>query len=72
MLVNSFDFSLQLEIISNQTDTPQFNSGRESRNTSITLRGFQPERTYRFYCVRNSDGRIYSQSVVVNCTKSLP
>jgi len=74
LLLCSFEFlvfKLQLELISSETDRPQIENGEDVQNTSITLRGFQPDKTYRFYCVRNSDGRIYSQSRSINCTKSL-
>lgn len=57
--------------MSNKTSDLRFENKQYARNTSITLEGFKPDKTYQFYCVLNSDGRIYSKSISIDCIKSL-
>ncbi|CAF0830837.1 unnamed protein product [Adineta steineri] len=65
-----FEDIYNLNLISNQTEKPVFNLQTQinSRNSSITLRGFKPNKVYRFYCVRISDQGLYSRSVDITCT----
>ena len=42
-----------------------------SRNSSLTVRGFQPTKVYRFYCVRISEKGLYPRSVDVTCADGM-
>jgi hypothetical protein len=59
--------------MANQTEKPVFNPATQiySRNSSITVRGFRPNRAYRFYCVRVSEQGIYARSVEITCVDSM-
>ncbi|CAF4132619.1 unnamed protein product [Rotaria sordida] len=58
-----------LNLIANETEKPSFNVFTQiySQNSSITLRGFKLNQTYRFYCVRVSEQGVYSRSVDITC-----
>ncbi|CAF4523047.1 unnamed protein product [Rotaria sp. Silwood1] len=64
-----FEDIYNLNLISNQTEKPVFDSKTlvYSRNSSIVLGGFKPNKNYRFYCVRVSDHGLYSHSIVITC-----
>lgn len=42
-----------------------------SKNSTIKLEGFQPEKTYRFYCVRVSEEGVYSNSIDITCANGM-
>ncbi|UJR28562.1 hypothetical protein I4U23_009795 [Adineta vaga] len=64
-----FEDIFDLNLIANETERAVFNPLTQlySRNSSITLRGFKPNKVYRFYCVRVSEQGIYSRSVDIKC-----
>ncbi|CAF3221282.1 unnamed protein product [Rotaria socialis] len=64
-----FEDIYNLNLIANETEKASFNPFTQvyNRNSSITLRGFKPDKSYRFYCVRVSEQGIYSRSVDIIC-----
>lgn len=66
-------FSVKLRLMSNQSKPRIFNDQTKlfHQNATLILQGFKPTQIYRFYCVRESDGRLYSRSVDVTGAKGI-